>query len=125
MAAPPLPAPPPADSHRLGLKAEALCRLALALKGWHLLGRRVRTGLGEIDLIARRGSIIAIIEVKARPTLAQAAEAIQPRQQARLARAAAAWLARHPRWQALSLRFDAMLVTPGAWPRHIEDAWRP
>jgi putative endonuclease len=49
-----------------GHQAEFLCRLALRLKGYQILAARYRTPLGEIDIVASRGNIIAVIEVKAR-----------------------------------------------------------
>jgi putative endonuclease len=81
------------------------------------------TGAGEIDIIARRGRVLAFIEVKARPELDQAAAAISMAQQQRLVRGAEAYLARHPQFSGLQPRFDAMLVAPGHWPRHLMDAW--
>ena len=112
-------------NHRTGLAAEALCRLALRLKGYSIVAARYRSPLGEIDIIARRGHSIALVEVKARPTRSEAAEAIGPQQRARLARGAADFLARHPHFNRHQLRFDVMLVTPWRWPEHIADAWRP
>ncbi|MBI1208707.1 MAG: YraN family protein [Azospirillum sp.] len=112
------------ERYRLGLWAEALCRLALRLKGYRIVASRFRTPLGEIDIIAHRHGILAMVEVKARGDAATAGGAISPYQRQRLTRAAAAFLARHPRWANAAVRFDAMLVTPGAWPQHIEDAWR-
>jgi putative endonuclease len=111
-------------THDLGRLAEALCRLSLRLRGYRILGSRVRTPLGEIDIVARRRSVLAVVEVKARPDVLAAGEAVSPRQRQRLARAARLFLGAHPRLAGLVLRFDVMLVTPWSWPRHIEDAWK-
>jgi len=81
-------------------------------------------GAGEIDLIARRGRLLVLIEVKARPSLEQAAAAILPRQRERIARAAEIFLQRHPGLAGLSLRFDVVLLAPGRLPRHLVNAWR-
>jgi putative endonuclease len=90
------------------------------------LGQRVRTRAGEIDLIARSpGGLVCFVEVKARRGEALAAEALGPRQQARIVRAAALYLASRPGLAAKGARFDVVTVTPGAFPRHIRDAWRP
>ncbi len=113
------------SSHRRGLVAEALCRAALRLKGYNIVASRYRSRLGEIDIIARRGSYLALIEVKARPSHRMAAEAITHYQRERLERAAADFLARHPHLNRHQVRFDAMLVAPWRWPLHITDAWRP
>jgi len=109
---------------RLGRWAERLCAWRLRLVGYRVLARRYRTPVGELDLVVRRGRTLAFVEVKARPTLAGAAEAIDRRQRARVERAAAAFLAHHPALAGLEMRFDAMLVAPRRWPRHLADAWR-
>ncbi len=107
-----------------GRKAERLASWWLRLKGYRILTRRFRVPVGEIDLIARRGRILALVEVKARSSLAAASEAIGPRQRRRIERAAALFLQRNPALAKLDLRFDAILLVPGRRPHHIEDAWR-
>lgn len=111
-----------------GQRAETLAAWWLRLHGWRVVARGFvagrGTGAGEIDLIVRRGGVLAFVEVKARPTLEQAAQAITPRQQDRIRRAARAFLGRHPHLAGHALRFDAVLVAPGRFPRHISDAWR-
>ena len=113
------------DAERFGRFAEAWCRLALRVRGYRVIAARERTPLGEIDILARRGCVLAVVEVKARRDADCAAGAVSVRQWGRLARAAAALLARRPELATLSVRFDVMLVTPWRWPRHIPDAWRP
>lgn len=110
---------------RLGHWAERLCALHLRLRGYRVIARRLRTPAGEIDLVARRAGTIAIVEVKARADESAAAEAITARQQARILDATRWFLAGRSDLAALSVRFDAMLVTPWRWPRHVTDAWRP
>ena len=95
----------------------------LRLKGYRVLARRYRTSVGEVDLIVRRGRLIAFVEVKQRPTLAEAAEAVTPAGQRRIARAATAWLAAHPASTGLDLRFDVVVCLPGRLPRHIPHAF--
>lgn len=112
-------------AHRLGLRAEMLAALLLRLKGYRILATRLKTPAGEIDMVARRGRALAIIEVKARADATAAAEALQPRQLKRLERAAAHFLGRNPALAGLDLRFDVVLVTPRRLPRHMKDAWRP
>jgi putative endonuclease len=109
---------------RWGHLAEALCALDLRLRGYRVIARRLRCPLGEIDIVARRGRILAIIEVKARRGGADAAAAIGARQRARISRAAEWLLATRPDLAALDMRFDAMLVSPWRRPRHLRDAWR-
>ena len=111
-------------ARRHGLRAETLAVWRLRLAGYRVVARNFRTSGGEIDLIVRRGRVLAFVEVKARDTYDTAAEAIQPYQQARIRNAALGFLARRPDLAGLTLRFDVVLVTPRALPRHLRDAWR-
>ncbi|WP_309085954.1 YraN family protein [Chelativorans sp.] len=112
-------------AYRKGHRGEWLASLALMLKGYRIVARRFRTPLGEIDLIARRGSLIAIIEVKARPSLAEAMEAVSCTAQKRIDAAADLWLARQPDHARLSLRYDLIAVLPRRWPVHVENIYTP
>jgi len=104
--------------------AERLCRLWLRLKGYRIVVKNWRCSSGEIDIIARRGPVLAFIEVKARGDYEAAAYAVTPRQRQRILNAAKAFLAANPGLCSCDLRFDAMLVTPRRLPHHICDAWR-
>ena len=106
-----------------GLRAEALALLALMIRGYRPVARNLRTPVGEIDLVVRRGRVLAVIEVKTRGTLADAAESIRPEQQARIRRATEWLLNRRPDLAHLTIRFDAMLVLPARWPKHLIDAY--
>jgi putative endonuclease len=106
-----------------GRRAERLAAWWLRLQGYRILARGFRVPVGEIDLVARRGHVLAIVEVKRRANLATAGEAISPRQQRRLRHAAEAFVQRHPEVAGLQLRFDALLLTPLRLPHHIKDAW--
>ncbi|MEP4378039.1 MAG: YraN family protein [Alphaproteobacteria bacterium] len=107
-----------------GHRAERRAALLLRLKGFRLLARRYRSPVGEIDIVARRARLLIAVEVKARSTLETAADAIDKRQRARIARATDHFLAANPSYSDFQIRFDAILVTPGKLPRHIPDAWR-
>jgi len=109
-----------------GRRAESLAALWLGLKFYRLLGRRVRTPAGEIDLVALspRGTL-CLVEVKARTDESAAAEAISPRQRERIARAAELYIAARPALRHKAVRFDAILVSPNRLPRHLKDVWRP
>ena len=107
-----------------GQDAEALAAAALTAEGWRILAQRCRTEAGEIDLIAEREGLLAFIEVKARPSLAEAAFALGPRQRARLVAAAEAWLAANPGHGSAGMRFDVMLVAAEGTIRRIADAFR-
>ena len=112
-------------SETAGRLAEWMAAAWLILQGYRILARRDRSAGSEIDLIARRGNVLAFIEVKARPTLALARASIAARQRRAITAAATAWCARR-RWaDATVWRYDAVLIAPWRWPRHIRDAWRP
>ena len=102
---------------------EQRAALFIPLKGYTIAAHRLRTLVGEIDLVATRGSTMAIVEVKARANLDQALEALSPRQ--RLARTAVWLTASRPVFSTMAMRFDLILISPWKWPRHITDAWQP
>jgi len=112
------------QAYRHGRASEALCRLVLRLKGYRILASGFRAPVGEIDIVARRGMTLAIVEVKARASLADAAESVSPRQRRRIARAASAFLALNPAAAGLAVRFDVMLVRRWRLPHHLRNAWR-
>lgn len=135
------PAPGPErrrqQAYRRGRRAEGVAAFWLRLKGYRILARGYRCPAGEIDIVARRGGLLAFVEVKQRERLDQAAEAVTRRQRRRVEGAARSFLTAHPQLGALTLRFDAILLSgwlagrwvkpgtgSGAWLRHEKDAWR-
>lgn len=120
----PGPAPGRRRAERHGHFAETLCRWHLRLRGWRILASDWRCPAGEIDILARRRGVLAVIEVKFRRDFASGAGALLPRQQRRIARAAQAFLSLRPELAALDLRFDVMVVEPLRPPRHLAGAWR-
>jgi putative endonuclease len=106
-----------------GRRAEVVCALLLMLKGYRILGFRVPTRLGEIDILATRGDVLAVVEVKRRVDPATALQAVTPEQRDRLRRAGAQIGAATPRLKDLSVRLDLIAIAPGRLPRHIPDAW--
>jgi putative endonuclease len=108
----------------LGVSAEASACAILEREGWVVRARRLRTAAGELDLIAERDGLLAIIEVKARPTLSDAAVALTERQRKRLVAAAEIVLGEHPDWGANGVRFDLLVVDAAGAVRRISDAFR-
>jgi len=108
-----------------GRFGESLAVGWLRLKGYRILARDWRSAVGEVDIVAKRGRMLAMVEVKARPSLAEAAGDVRPRQRQRIARAAEAFRQRRPALAGCTIRFDAVLVAPWRRPRHVIDAWRP
>ena len=107
-----------------GHRGEWLAALALMFKYYRIIDRRYRTKLGEIDLIARRGNLVLIVEVKTRPTPVSAMEAIAHQSERRIEAAADLWLARQPDYGKLCVRFDMVAVLPRRWPVQVENAFQ-
>lgn len=107
-----------------GRFTEMLAACHLRLRGFRILESRCRTPLGEIDLIGRRGKLLVFAEVKLRPSGSAAIDALTPRQQLRIRRAAEWYLARQPRLRDLDLRFDLLAFRPWRLPVHVRDVWR-
>jgi putative endonuclease len=106
-----------------GLAAEEAAAVLLVKAGYTILARRLRTPAGEIDLVARHGDTLAIVEVKARRSRAGGLEAISPRQRQRLTTAAAWLLGAWPEVAACDVRFDCIVAVPGLPLYHVENAW--
>ena len=123
MAPKPPAAPERQVAFKLGLSAENRAAALLMAKGFRIVARRWRCAAGEIDIVAKRGSLLVFVEVKARERLDDAAYSVTERQQRRIAAAAAGWLAVNPDDAMCDMRFDAILVAPRAWPRHITAAF--
>jgi putative endonuclease len=115
--------------HRLGLEGEQAAIRHLADRGWSIEAHRFRVGRQELDLVARRGTLVAFVEVKTRrgEGFGAGREAIGWRKRQALGRAAEAWRLRHGRPGDV-YRFDVVEVGRGAGGKgrlvHVEDAWR-
>ena len=107
-----------------GRKGEWLAANYLRLKGWSIIAQRLKTARGEVDLVARRGNMVAFVEVKWRARAADLDFAIDERRLARVA-AAAEILAERYVQPGDDMRIDVLLLAPGASPRHIANAWLP
>lgn len=105
-----------------GRRAEVVAALWLLAKGYRILGFRLKTPQGEIDLLVAKGAVIAAVEVKIRASLDAALEAVSLAQRQRLRRALSMFAARRGRGDA-HLRLDLMALAPGRFPRHIPGAW--
>jgi putative endonuclease len=111
-------------AYRRGHRGEWLAAAALMAKGFRIVARRYKTRLGEVDLIARRGDLVLIVEVKARHTLQEAMDAVICSSERRIEGAADLWLSRQPDCGKLSIRFDMMAVLPWRWPVHVENIFQ-
>lgn len=111
-------------AERKGREGEAQAAQWLAAQGWRILAERVKTKVGEIDLIARKGSLVAFIEVKWRKRAADLDTAIDERRLARVA-AAVESVAHEYASDGEDISIDVILLAPGSRPRHITNAWMP
>lgn len=107
-----------------GLWAETAAAWYLRLKGYRVLARRFKAPMGEIDIVVRKKSILAFVEVKRRATHDDAVLSVSPRTQMRIFNAAKLYLAQHGDLYSCNIRFDVVTVTPSGL-RHIDNAWQP
>ncbi|MDF1721260.1 MAG: YraN family protein [Minwuia sp.] len=109
-----------------GRHAETIAACMLRLKGYRIVGRNMRTPVGEVDIVARRGNLVAFVEVKRRNDRDAARRAVSRDQQRRISRAAE-YLRASKRLggQVEGYRFDLIAVSPRGWPTHMPDMWRP
>lgn len=108
--------------YRRGLHAETIVAAVYMALGHRILGRRFKTPVGEIDLIAIKGRRVAFIEVKRRATQEDAEQAITLTMRRRVRRAADLWLARNPHYQGYDVGFDLVFVVPWRFPIVMRDA---
>ena len=111
-----------------GKLAEDIAAFCLMCKGYKIVARNYVTGrgtrAGEIDIIAAKGKTLIFVEVKKRPTRTQARYAIDGKNQTRVVRASAVFLARRPQYQNYAIRYDAVIYGNSLWPTHIQNAWQ-
>ena len=105
-----------------GRRGEETAARFLEAQGWQILATRVRTKAGEVDLVARQGTLVAFVEVKVRKSFSELAFAIDERRLARVAAAAEVLMERFA-GPGDDIRVDVILLAPGAEPQHIENAW--
>ncbi len=110
-------------AEKRGRGAETLACWYLRLKGWRILARRARVPGGEVDIVARRGRMVAFVEVKARANHDAAAFSLD---QYRLRRVAVAAQRLAPRYMhdGDDVRIDALFVVPRRLPRHLTNVWQ-
>lgn len=111
------------DAHHRGHLLEYIALLFLWLKGYHILGFRLKSPFGEIDILATKGQRLAVIEVKSRQTLDEALFAVSQTQQKRLWQAGQYWQNKRPHLKSLHLNIDLFAITKEKGLRHIINAF--
>jgi len=109
---------------RAGHAAEWVAAFWLMLRGYRILGFRLKSRAGEIDLLACRGRVLAVVEVKRRATMQAARLALKPAQFDRLVAAGEAIRRNRPALQCLDLRIDMVALAPWRFPRHLRGVER-
>ena len=110
-------------AEKRGRGAETLACWYLRMRGWRILARRARVPGGEVDIVARRGRILAFVEVKARATKDSAGFALDHWHLRRVAAAAERLAPRFVR-EGDDLRIDAIFIVPRRWPKHLTNVWQ-
>jgi putative endonuclease len=111
------------NAETLGRLGEGLAAIWLQLGFHKILARRVKTPLGEIDIVARRGKTVIFVEVKTRTGNDARAMALQAANRARIIGAARWWLSANPFAASLNLRFDVIVLAPYRLPVHVKGAF--
>ena len=112
-----------AKAHKRGHLAEYIALVHLMLKGYRILGFRLKTLQGEIDILAQKGTRLHLVEVKQRRSHEEALETVSAIQQERLWQAGLALQEKKPRLRRLDLVIDLYTIAPGQWPRHQINAF--
>ena len=109
----------------LGRRGEGIAAEFLTAAGFRILERNWRCAVGEIDIVARDGPSLVVVEVKTRSSIefGHPFEAITPAKLKRLHLLAAAYVAAHPEFRAVRTRIDVLgVIAPrrGRTPPSIE-----
>jgi putative endonuclease len=111
-------------ARRSGRRAEVWAAVWLMARGYRILGFRLKTPISEIDILAKRGDVLAVVEVKSRTELETALEAVGADQRERLLRAGVQLALARPALRDCAVRLDLIALAPGRLPLHIPDAWK-
>lgn len=117
-------------AYKFGLAAEKIAAIFLRLKGYRIIAERYKNPKGEIDILATKGKVLAIVEVKARKNLSDCTYSITPFKQQKILGALEWLMAGGGKISGLAkaseriIRFDAIFVVPKKLPVHLKDAWR-
>ncbi len=108
------------SAERKGHKGETIAVIWLMLKGYRIVARRYKTKIGEVDIIARKRDVVAMVEVKARNSVGEAMDAVDRTTMRRIEAAGDIWLAKQRDFARLSVRYDLVAILPRKWPMHVK-----
>ena len=109
-------------ARRSGRWAEVWAAVCLILKGYRVLGFRLKTLQAEFDILALRGRVLAVVEVKSRATMEAALEAVSFDQRQRRRSAGTALATSRRGLQGAAVRLNLLALAHGRFPRHVPDA---
>lgn len=110
------------DKIKLGKNGEKRARKYLKRSGWKIVEKNFKSPFGEVDIIAKKGDILAFIEVKTRltDTFGAPSEAVTPARQRRYIQAAKFYFA--GREIDCTVRFDIIEIFQDKL-NHLENAF--
>lgn len=110
--------------YKTGLWAEWRAKLYLRLRGYKIMAHRLRTPVGEIDVLARHGTTWVVVEIKYRKQPQQALYSIRNKQKQRLIKASLWVMSTYNLSQDTDFRFDAIFISPNHPITHVKNAWQ-
>lgn len=111
------------SNYQKGMWSEWFVSICLQMLGYKILSKRFKTKLGEVDLIARKRSVLVFVEVKNRKKLSDALGVVDIRTQKRIINAAKLFVQKHPYEGGKGFRFDVIALYSGICVRHIRNAF--
>jgi putative endonuclease len=114
------------DRRQTGSLAENSACAFLESQGFTIVSRNFLRRFGELDVVARAGELLVIVEVRSRASerFGGAAASVGRAKQRRIAATSALFLQRHRDLRHCRVRFDVIVVRDGSieWLKHAFDA---
>ncbi len=122
-------------AHEFGIFSEQIAVWYLRFKGYRILAQRHKNIYGEIDILAKKGKDLVVVEVKARQSFEECDESVTAHKRQKIIRAlgwilAGGGVGGSGKISGLSrtiehnIRFDVIWIVRGMLPRHTKNAWR-
>lgn len=114
------------NKRKTGAGYEQMAAEYLEEKGYRIIGRNVHAGrYGELDLLALKERILAVVEVKFRSggDFGDPLEAVGVGKQRRMSRSVLYYLSRHTMYADRQLRFDVIAIYGDGTLKHVENAF--
>jgi putative endonuclease len=116
------------QAYKKGVESEDLAAQLMRGQGYAVLAERYKTKFGEVDLVCVRGDMLVFVEVKARKTYVEGAEAVTFKARRRIENAALFFVSENDAYREHGMRFDVVIVScDGAGDKsvdHLDNAWQ-